>query len=165
MSGLELIGLVGAGVTARSAYVQGKIAEQQSQAEAALLRQKEKEAVAAAQRQALDVERKTKLIASRALALSAAGGTAGSISDEDTIADIYGEGAYRKSLAIYEGTATAYNLEEQAKAREYEGYKAKQAARGKMLSSALSAFGYGKKGYETIDRKYGSAFDKLFADE
>lgn len=163
MSGIEIIALMGAAssaVAARSAYQQGKIGEMQAAQQAELLRQKKDQAVAASQRDAQQEERKMKLIASRALALSAAGGTAGSISDQETIADIYGEGAYRKSLALYQGTATAYDLEEQAKAKEYEGYTIKQASRGKQIASILSGFGYGMKGFDSMSTKYGKMFDQ-----
>jgi hypothetical protein len=159
MSGLEIIGLVGSAIGARSAYQQGKIGEMQAEQQADLLRQKKTQAVAASQRDAMQEDRKMKLIASRALALSAAGGTAGSISDQETVADIYGEGAYRKSLALYQGTATAYDLEEQAKAKEYEGYAIKQASRGKQIASILSGFGYGTKGFDSMSTKYGKEWD------
>lgn len=72
-------------------------------------------AIAASQRDVIVQRRNTDLVASRALALTAFQG--GDVSDPgivDLIADIEGEGAYRESVALYQGEQQAYDLRQQA---------------------------------------------------
>jgi hypothetical protein len=68
------------------------------------------------------VQRRTDLLASRALAVAAAsGGGASDPTVVNTIAGIAQEGAYRKAVALYRGDEEARKLTMQAEAAEFEG--------------------------------------------
>lgn len=74
-----------------------------------------KEEFALSQRSAMEEERQARLLASRALAVAAAGG--GSVGDPtvaNLIADISGEGAYRAGLELYKGRTKARATRQQA---------------------------------------------------
>lgn len=78
---------------------------------AAQLEEKAGQVLAASQRGMLQQRKQKELVASRALAVAASGG--GGASDPtvvNIIADIEGEGAYRESLALYQGEQEAYEL-------------------------------------------------------
>ena len=92
-----------------------------SQFEAEQLMQNAGQERAASQRKSMEEQRKAKLVASRALALSAAGG--GNVSDPgiaNLLADIQGEGAYRSALALYQGESAAHRMELGAAGKNYE---------------------------------------------
>lgn len=67
-----------------------------------------KQVVAAGQMAAMEEKRQAEILASRAVAVAAAGGAAQDI--DYIIADITGEGAYRASLALYESESEAERL-------------------------------------------------------
>lgn len=98
--------------------------------------------IAAAQRNALDEQRQTKLVESRAIALAAAGG--GSASDPTVInmvARISGEGAYRQMAAVYQGAEQARLLKLGAAAKRYEGDIAVTQAEGEAQAYEIAAAG------------------------
>ena len=100
------------------------------------------QAIAAAQRKASEQERRSRLVASRALAVSAAGG--GSASDttvENIISDIAGEGAYRAGVELYQGEERARQLRMGADASMYEGAVAEAGAKAKARAIKTEAFG------------------------
>lgn len=104
------------------------------------------QAVAVGQQQALEEKRQAEIMASRAVAVGAAGG---SIQDIDhLIADIHGEGMYRASLAMYEAETQAEQLRYQGEMAERTGRKQKSASRLKAAGSLMSGFGsaYANKG-------------------
>lgn len=102
---------------------------------AAQLESDAKQSVAVAQKQGFEQQRQARLLASRALAVAAAGG--GSASDPtvaNLIGDIKGEGAYRQAVAVYQGEAQSQKqLAEAANVRlgvqqAEKAYKTKQLA-------------------------------------
>lgn len=140
---------IGAGISARRAGdfqgAQADIAAGQTEA--------------ASQRTAADVDRKSKLLQSRALAVAAAGG--GGASDPtvmDVISKIAGEGAYRSQLALYEGKDAARTLRMRGDIARFEGKQAQRAGLLKGFGTVLKGgktlldkYGGGGSGYGTID--------------
>jgi len=115
--------------------------------------------VAASQRTAFLVDRQTQLVQSRALAVAAAsGGGASDPTIMNIIANIGGEGSYKKAVALYEGEETARQLRLKAQADlisgEIGGSETAAQARsteiggtGAILSSGASL--YAKYGYKS----------------
>ena len=66
------------------------------------------QAIAIGQRRGLEATRQSKLLASRAIAVAAAGGASQDI--DHLITDIEGEGIYRSSLAMFEAETQAEKL-------------------------------------------------------
>lgn len=80
------------------------------------------QAVAAAQRGAMDERRNARLVQSRALALSAAsGGGALDPTIVNNLGRIAGEGTYRANVRLYEGAERARELRMAAAAKRFEG--------------------------------------------
>jgi hypothetical protein len=95
------------------------------------------QAMASAQREAITAEQQSKRVASRALALAAAsGGGATDPTVVNLISGIAAEGAYRQAVALYQGQEQARAMENQARATEYEGEKAKAAG----IKNAIGGF-------------------------
>jgi len=95
---------------------------QAAEFQAAQLRQNANNALASSQRHAEDVDLQAKYIASAALATAAASG--GGASDPGVVSIMArnaAEGAYRRSVALYEGEDRARELNLSAAAKEYEG--------------------------------------------
>lgn len=113
------------------------------------------QAIAAAQREGLEQERQARLIASRALAVGAATGSASDPTVVNVIADIEGVGALRKATAIYQGEEQARKLRMGAAARRFEGDLALEA--GELTSDAYktAAFGTAISGGGSLFAKYG----------
>lgn len=90
--------------------------------QAAQLRQNANNAAGSAQRQAADIDRTERVIASNALATAAASG--GGASDPGVvsiIANTAAEGAYRKSVALYEGEDRSRSMNLAAETADYNG--------------------------------------------
>ena len=129
---------------------------------------KAKEAVAAGQRAMLEERRQKRLIASRALAVaSASGGGAFDPSVINIIGDIDGEGAYRESVAMYQGEQEALDLRLQA-ASLREGvdymesaYKTRQTAT--LLRGASSAYSAYASAYPS--KPSGSQQDRMLREQ
>lgn len=86
------------------------------------------QAVAAAQRAALDEGRKARLVASRAVALAAASGAGASdVSVVNLVGRIKGEGAYNAQVHMYQGEEQARQMRMAAKAKQYQGLTAEEA--------------------------------------
>jgi len=107
-----------------------------------------KQAVAASQRHALSMTKNAELLASRAIAVAAAGG--GGADDptvNNIVADIDAEGAYRAAIAMYEGETQANKLRYEGELAEWEGDMAygasKVAAAGTLIQTGASMFKYG----------------------
>lgn len=118
------------------------------------------EVKAASQREMLEERRRKELVASRALAVSAAGG-GGALDPTvvDILADIEGEGAYRESVAMYQGEQEALDLRLKAEnlrkgvtAME-RGYRTRQATT--LLRGATSAYGAYSQAYPGSTQDYG----------
>jgi hypothetical protein len=158
MSGSSAVGTsqrldwFGAGMQVGGSVVAGFDARQQAQFQADQLRANAGQAQAAAQRSAAETDRQTQLILSRALAVAAAGG--GGASDPtvvNLIAQDAAEGAYRKSVALYQGDDRARVLRLQADAKDYEGDSA-------LVNGGMAAAGQSVKAGASILR--GSARDQ-----
>ena len=100
---------------------------------------------AVGQREAFEDQRQAKLMASRAVAVAAAGGAVADI--DHLIADIYGEGAYRASLAMHAAESEAERLRFAGAQAEQYGMEvrdeSKKAARGTRLGAVGSLFNSG----------------------
>lgn len=141
---------IGAGISARRA---GEYEAAQSGVAAG-------QAQAASHRTAAEVERRSKLLQSRALAVGAAsgGGTGGTVMD--LIAGIAGEGAYRSQLALFEGNDTARALNARGDAARFQGAQAQRAgfigAVGSLLKGGKSLFEkYGLRAVAPSTENYG----------
>lgn len=109
-------------------------ARQAAEFQAAQLRDNANTALASGQHQAADVDLQSKYIASAALASAAASG--GGASDPGVVtlmARNAAEGAYRRSVALYEGEDKARALNLNAAAKEYEG--------GNVLANSIAVGG------------------------
>jgi len=144
---------------ARQAEEQGRRQQAADQYAANQAEQNAGQQLAAAQRHALDETRRARLMASRAIAVAgASGGGTSDPSVANLIADISGEGAYRRSIAIYQGEENARQMRMGAAGKLYEGEVA--ARGGEMQASALrtSALASGVSGVATatLYGKYGA---------
>lgn len=120
------------------------------------LRRNAGSAIAASQRSAQDIQRNNDYIASRALAVAASSG--GGASDPtviNLIARTAGEGAYRKSLALYQGQDKARALETQADATVYGGEMAMEKGVEVARASNIGATSTLVKGGASLFSKYG----------
>ena len=138
-----VVGVVGSLLSANASKQAGK---QQKQLDYVQAQQVE----AVASHQAENERRRTKLVVSRAQALAAAGG--GSATDAsvlNVISDIEGEGAYRASMALYEG-------ENQASAIRAGGDMANEAAKQRATGYYAQAADYVGKGFTSYYGKFGS---------
>lgn len=88
---------------------------------------------------AFDARRQTKLMASRAVAVAAAGGYSDDISN--LIADIDGEGNYRASIALYEAGSEAERLRHEGRIAEQYGIEQAQSYRAQAKATTLSGYG------------------------
>ncbi len=134
----------------------GRAARQAGKAQRAANERAAKRTVAVAQRESLEEKRKARLLASRALALAAAGG--GGASDPSIvklIADIEGEGAYRAGVALYRGQEDAAKLRYEGTLAEWSGQADQQTANLKGASALLETSGglYAKYQREKNKRK------------
>lgn len=124
--------------------------------EAAQLEQQAGQEVAASQRVALDRKREGDLVASRVLALAAAGG--GGVSDP-TIVHLMGkiasEQQYRQSMALYEGEDKSRVLRLKAAARRYEGESAARAGELEAKATETSSIAGMFSGGGSMLSKYG----------
>lgn len=99
--------------------------------------------IASGQRAAIEERRQADLVASRALVVGSAQGASDDL--ERLTADIFAEGEYRASVAMYEAETEAQNIKT-AGDRELQAQKARQsgmreAAVATTLSSTIQAFG------------------------
>ena len=95
--------------------------------------------IAVGQRRALEEKRQAKLMASRAVAVAAAGGISQDI--DNLIADIEGEGVYRASIAMYEAETEAERLKFSGLMAERTGRDLESAARKRSLGIILTGAG------------------------
>ena len=88
---------------------------------------------------AMDQRRQAKLMASRAIAVGAAGGYSDDITN--LIADIDGEGNYRASIALYEAGSEAERLRHEGRMAEQFGIAQAQSYRAQASATTLSGYG------------------------
>ena len=145
--------LAGTAISAAAQHKQGQEQQNLANYEAAQLDQNAGQAQASSQRAALNEQRNTSLLLSRARAVAAASG--GGVSDPAVVnimARIAGEGTYRADTARYEGDTQARGMKMQADALRYQGAGAAQAGNLTAASTALSG---GAQSY-SMYKKYGS---------
>lgn len=142
--------IAGSALSAFGNYQAGKAAARAGRAQQKADNAAAVQQLAASQREMLDQRRQAHLLASRALAVAAAGGGADDPSTLHLIADINGEGAYRSALALYGGEAKAQQLRAQGEA-------AARAGRQKRSGFNLSALGNMMTLGTTLYTKYGMA--------
>jgi hypothetical protein len=166
-TGLSSVGtivrLIGANKSANAAINVGQAQQTEANFEADQLNQNAGQVVAASQRTALDEQRRAELIASRGLALAAAGG--GGASDPTVVkllADITGEGSYRAATAIYQGEDRARQMNMAADAKRYSG--AIMAAGGEDKAAAYRTAGISAlaSGAGSLFSKYGMGGPKQY---
>jgi hypothetical protein len=129
----QLIGAMGNIVYANQARQAGEYQAEQLRVNAGQM-------LAVGQHDAENVDRQTRLIASRALAVAAASG--GGASDPgvvNTISDIAAEGAYRRALAIYHGESSARVLNMDADAAVFGSKNQANAARLSAVGGVMGA--------------------------
>lgn len=125
---------------------------------AAQLRQNAGQAQAASQRTAISQDRNTRYILSQGLAQAAASG--GGASDPTVVnafAQLAGEGAYRRAVALYEGDEKARALNDQADATEYSGQLGLYAGQQSQSASNFAAVGSLVQGGASLYSKYASS--------
>ena len=123
--------------------------------EAKQLEQQAGQEIASSQRAASEERRRARIIASRSLALAAASGAGASDTTvSNLLADIEGEGAYRASLALYQGEESARKLRMGADGKRYEGQAAADGADIKASAYDLEAAGTVISGASSIYGKY-----------
>lgn len=130
----------GAEISGRTAQIVGARRRAAANFEADQLEQQAVQAVAAAQREAMDATRQARLVQSRQLALAAASG--GGASDPTIVrllASTAAEGAYRSASALYTGESNARGLRMQATAKRYEGSLAEEVGSQEAQAYALKA--------------------------
>jgi len=123
-------------------YSQGKLARSIGRMRRASSDQAAKQVVASAQRVALEDKRQAELIASRAVAVAAAGG--GGVNDPTVInllEDIEAEGAYRAAVAMYEGESQADKIRYEGQLEEIAGESAYDQGQLALFGGFLSAGG------------------------
>lgn len=131
-------GAIGTLLSAKGSADSGKAADRAARYRARQLEQNAGQAVAAATMEAQEEERKSALIASRAIAVAAASGAG--VLDPTVVRILQGieaEGALASATQMYNGYEEARGMREQAKATRFEGKAYKRAGRTKALSTIL----------------------------
>lgn len=144
--------------SAKASRLEGQRTRVLKEFEAAQLEQNAGQAIAASQRDAIEVKRQSDLLESRAVAVAASSG--GSVSDTTTtslLATLDNYAAYEKAVALYSGEDKARAMRVQAKASRYEGWMAEEL--GGLKSDAYrtagiaTALGSGASMYEKYGRR------------
>ena len=124
--------------------------------EAAYMEVQAGQAIASAQRDALEVQRTTRLLESRALAVAAASGAGASDTTvRNVIAGLSGEGAYRAQLALYEGKEKSRQLRVGAEIRREGGDLQAQYGRDAASAHRIASVGTLFSGAGTLAGIYG----------
>lgn len=155
---LSIVGNIQQGNAAERSGLEEQLARQY---EAEQLKVDAGQAVAAAQRDAMEQRRQGELLQSRAIALAAASG--GGVTDPSVVkllSSNAGEIAYRSAVAIYRGEDEARSLNAKAAAALYSGARAADEGRDRQKAYMTRAFGDLVKGgsslYETYWPKEGA---------
>lgn len=149
-----------------AAAAAGEAQRNELQFEAAQLEQQAGQVEAAAQRTALERDRQTALVNSRALAIAASTGGASDPTVINLIARNAAEGSYQHAVAIYNGAENARQLRMNASAKRYGGDVAQ--AGGKNMQAAYQMQGMGSilKGASSLYTRYATntPLDKMAGD-
>ena len=167
--GLQIAGTVlqakGAGDTAKGARRAGQRQRQAKEFEAAGLETAAGQAVAAGQQRSFEEQRRARLVASRAVALSAAGG--GGATDPTVVkllSDLEGEGAYRAAVQVYQGEEEARVLRQRAAGARYEGGMAEEAGAARAGAYRTAGAGALLSGGASLYAKYGLPAKSTYSD-
>lgn len=142
MSGMEILALLGTGLSVIGGIQEGNFADASAKAQAKAMERKADEERAASQRQAIRRSQEANLLLSKQQATAAASG--GGATDKTVVnlaQGIAGEGAYQSAGALYEGDARAAGLFDQAALTRWEGKQRKMASfigAGTTLLSGMS---------------------------
>jgi len=142
---------------------QGALAEQVGRYTAASKRQEANQAIGESQLSAEEAQRQSDYVASRALAVAAAsGGGASDPTVVNILSRIAGEGAYRKSVALYEGQSKAQALRSEANIAEAGGTAEK---RGRYIGAASTLMSGGSSLYSRFGRNPNSTTNTVTASD
>jgi len=147
--GLGIVGiglqLVGANKASKSLKRQGAAARERGYEQKSFNEVAAGQMIAVGQRAAMEESRQAELMASRAVAVAAAGGYVDDITH--LIADIHGEGVYRASVMMHDARQSAEQLifegEQAAKYGEDVYAAKKREARGTKIAALGSIFDSG----------------------
>lgn len=136
---MAMLMAVGAIVGAIGKLKAGEDAAQEGELQAIQLRANANASAASAQRQAQDVQRRTDMVKSRALAVAASSGAGADDPNVlNTIAGIEAEGHYQAMSRLYNGETQRQSLNNQADATVREGNAKRTAYDLSAVSSVLS---------------------------
>lgn len=148
--------IMGGNQAAKAAQTTAARQKTESEFEAAQLEQNAGQAIASSQRDALEQQRQSRLVQSRALALaSASGGAATDPTVVNLISDIAGQGAYRAGVALYQGADKARQLTMGADAKRYEGDVAIESGANKAKAYRIAGITGAFSSASTLFGKYG----------
>jgi hypothetical protein len=155
---------IGSAISAASSLAGGGYAQEAAQMkqqaanyQAAQLRQNAGGEIAAAQRQAFDVDQKTNMLRSSAVANAAAAGVnAGTGSAVTNQSGIVGRGSYLAGMDLWNGQNRATGLLNQAQGVQYSGYIDALAGQEAQRASYLSAMSTIAGGGASLMRMYGA---------
>jgi hypothetical protein len=163
--GAMALGGIGSAISAASSLAGGgyaqEVAQMKQQAanfQAAQIRENAGGEIAAAQRQAFDVDQKTNMLRSSAVADAAAGGVnAGAGSAVTNQSGIVQRGRYQSSMDLWNGQNRATGLLNQARGVQYTGYMDALAGEEAKRASYLSAMSTIAGGGASMMRMYGGS--------
>lgn len=141
MAAAAIIEGLGTGLQMYAQYKQSKMAALMGRMRKKYADKAAQDTVAAGQRAALEERRNAEILASRAIAVAAAGGRSGDQSMNKIVADINGEGAYRAAVAMYDAEEQAKKLKFEGAMAEYGGEQEARAGRLGVLGTALAGGG------------------------
>ncbi len=137
-----VLSLLGQEQSAKAAEAQGKAQQVEENFVAQQYRDEGVQAVAASQREMIAQQDKTKLAASRAVALASAyGGSADAPSVSKIVTDIEGRGSYNAAAALYQGEAEARKLNLHAAAADLQGEIDAETGMAQKSAGEMSALG------------------------
>lgn len=152
--GPQAAGVLGTVLSAKGQYDSGKSADRAARYRARQLEQNAGQEMAVASMAASEEQRKSALIASRAMAVAAASG--GGALDPTVVKILQGidaEGDLASATQLYNGGERARGLTDQAKASRYEGALYRAAGKKKAMGTVLS-------GLNNVAATWGSSTDK-----
>lgn len=143
---------VGTALDLYGQYKQSKMAAVMGRMRQKYADQAAQQTLASGQRAMLEERRNAELMASRAIAVAAAGGRSGDQSAQKIVTDIRGEGAYRAAVAMYDAEEQAKKLKFEGAMAAYSGEQGAKAGRMNMLATALTG---GAGLYNQYKKDYG----------
>jgi hypothetical protein len=147
--------IVGSMMAAKGINKSGLAQQEAANFEAEQMDQNAGQVEAASQRNAMDRERETEMLQSRALAVAGASG-AGAM--DPTVLRIIGgiakEGKLASEMELYNGKSQAQSMRTQGKATRYQGYQTALASRTQGFATMMSGFGQGIGNYFGAGRYY-----------